>query len=205
MNAKAGLRGERSMPKVIYLTGAPASGKSTTARYLANARSDIVVFEYGAELTKLINTKRASGLAQEDLRESSGRVVTEEDIRELDESLIALVQSERSKHIIIDSHPVTKEYYGFRVTPFKWDQLPNLRITEIWVLYAPVETTRKRILSDSAGRPLPTIEEAALHTNLQCSLAATYSVVAGVPSYLFDTTANREELYNTLSRRFDRS
>ena len=40
------------MPKVIYLTGAPASGKSSTTRMLADRVPGLRVWEYGARLTE---------------------------------------------------------------------------------------------------------------------------------------------------------
>lgn len=193
------------MPKVIYLTGAPAAGKSTTAKHLARMRSDVHVFEYGAELTKLVGKRVASGLLQDELRQKSSLVVKESDVRELDEALVSLVNGQNDKHVIINSHPVTKELYGFRITPFEIGQIKRLRIYEIWVLYASAAVTINRIVADPGGRPTPTREEAEMHTNLQSSLAAMYAVVAGVPAYLFDTSQDRETLYRMLSSHLDRS
>ena len=40
------------MAKVIYLTGAPASGKSSTTRLLKERLADLEIWEYGAQLTE---------------------------------------------------------------------------------------------------------------------------------------------------------
>src|SRR4051794_15258897 len=108
------------MYKVIYLTGAPASGKSSLGHYLKeNLYNDLLLFEYGAELTKYINKKNSKQFNQEDLRNKSSKIITPEDVQALDELLISIIKENRTrKHIVIDTHAVTKEDYGFRVTAF---------------------------------------------------------------------------------------
>lgn len=190
------------MLKVIYLTGAPASGKSSTTRMLHNRVPGLVVWEYGARLTEHVNDRAVSGLAQDDLRARSAGVVTPQDVEDLDQSLIAFVAEHRSsQHVLIDSHPVTKESYGYRITPFSLARFEHLAPDEIWVLFASPEETRRRIAADNGGRPLVTEEEARMHTAMQASVAATYGMSLGRPVYLFDTAAPREELVARLADR----
>jgi adenylate kinase len=93
------------MPKVVYLTGAPAAGKSSTTRLLTERVPGLLVWEYGARLTEHI-TARSSGVAhQDDLRTRSAGVVTPEDVTEVDRALVAFVTEHRnSRPIVIDSH-----------------------------------------------------------------------------------------------------
>ncbi len=56
------------------------------------------------------------------------------------------------------------------------------------VLYADPETTAARIGRDAQGRPMVTAAEAAMHTHLQASVAATYGMRLGTPVHLFDTS-----------------
>ncbi len=67
-------------------------------------------------------------------------------------------------HVFIDSHPVTKEAFGFRVTPYSLDDFALLSPTQIWVLYADPETTAARIGQEARGRHIVTAAEAAMHT-----------------------------------------
>ena len=47
--------------KVIYLTGAPAAGKSTVCRKLLSMRKDLRIFEYGKENEYPSKGKQRSG------------------------------------------------------------------------------------------------------------------------------------------------
>lgn len=126
---------------------------------------------------------------QEDLRRRSAGLVTPEDVAAVDRQLVELASEARARtHLVIDSHPVTKENYGFRVTPYALDDFARLAPTQIWVLYADPETTMRRIGDDPRGRPAVTAAEAAMHTHLQASVAATYGMRLGLPVHLFDTS-----------------
>jgi len=190
------------MAKVIYLTGAPASGKSSTSRMLVESVPQVLVWEYGARLTDYVKAKTRSVLNQDDLRAKSASIVTPEDVAEVDKELLEFVQNNRSDHsILIDSHPVTKEVYGYRITPFSLQQFVELAPDEVWVLYASPGETLRRIATDGGGRPTVTIEEAQAHTTLQASVAATYGVAAGRPVYFFDTAVPQGELVTRLAGR----
>lgn len=177
------------MYEVVYLTGAPAAGKSTTARLMAELVSPLEVFEFGERLTSHIERTRGGGVVQEDLRRRSSGLITPEDVAAVDRDLIAFAKEGRSRtHVVIDSHPVTKESFGFRVTPYSLADFAQLAPTQIWVLFADPETTMKRIGSNAQGRPAISAAEAAMHTHLQTSVAVTYGIGLGLPVHLFDTS-----------------
>ena len=98
------------MPKVVYVTGAPAAGKSSTVRLLTDQMENVVVWEYGARLTEHVSARSSDVTGQDDLRAKSAGVVTPADVEEVDRSLLQFVEENRShRSILIDSHPVTKE------------------------------------------------------------------------------------------------
>ena len=190
------------MPKVIYLTGAPASGKSSTTRMLAERVPGLQVWEYGARLTEHVRARAKGVASQDELRTRSAGIVTPQDVVEVDDALIAFVGEHRGRDdVLIDSHPVTKEEYGYRITPFSLARFAQLAPDEIWVLYADPEETRRRIAADPGGRPMVTVEEARTHAALQSSVAATYGMSLGRPVYLFDTSAERDVLVDRLAAR----
>ncbi len=190
------------MPRVVYLTGAPASGKSSTTRLLLERVPGLLVWEYGARLTEHVMARSAGVTRQEDLRARSAGVVTPGDVTEVDRALLEFVGRNRDEHpVLIDSHAVTKEIYGYRITPFSLEQFARLSPDEIWVLYASPEETRRRIGADDGGRPMVSEEEARTHTALQGSVAATYGMSLGCPVYLFDTSRSRDELVTRLAER----
>ncbi|MEN5115017.1 MULTISPECIES: ATP-binding protein [Brevundimonas] len=189
------------MPKVIYLTGAPASGKSSTSRLLNEQLPSLLIWEYGKRLTQHCRTKYGAA-DHEDLRARSSAIVTPEDIVEVDRALLEFVSTNRDSHpILIDSHPVTKEDFGFRITAFSASQLSALDPSEIWVTFVSPEETCNRIAADNGGRPAVTEEEARMHTGLQASIAAIYGVTAPCPVYLFDTGRDQQALVKRLVGR----
>jgi len=147
--------------------------------------------------------ERSTGVGnQDELRAQSASIVTPEDITAVDHLLVEFVGRHRVSHnVIIDSHPVTKESFGFRVTPFSLDHFKVLSPSEIWVLFVSPEVTRSRIGNDAGGRPMVTEEEARFHSTLQASVATTYGMAVGRPVYLFDNTGDQGELVDRLQRR----
>lgn len=188
--------------KVVYVTGAPASGKTSSTARLLEQVPHVGVWEYGARLTEFIKARGSDIVDQRELRARSADVVTPADINALDDLLRECVRQRRdTQHLLIDSHPVTKEQYGFRVTAFSLDRFMSLRPNEIWLFYTSPEVTVERIRRDAAGRPEITIEEARMHTMTQASVAATYGIAAGCPVYMFDTDLDQMELLDKLRGR----
>lgn len=190
------------MSKVIYVTGAPAAGKSSTTRMLLEREPRAVLWEYGARLTEHVRARAGDVSGQDDLRARSAAVVTPEDVVVVDRALLAFVEEHRGRRpVLVDSHPVTREEYGFRVTAFRLDQVFAFAPDEIWVLYAAPDETRRRIAADAGGRPMVDEEQARMHTAMQAAVATTYGVVVGCPVYLFDTLMPRDELVGRLVAR----
>jgi adenylate kinase len=187
---------------VIYLTGAPATGKSTLARNLATAYPALRVFSYSKELRKFLAQKTSSVLDEDKIRELSAKIVTAEDIQALDKELVHEVAAKRSERpFLVDSHAVTKETYGFRVTGFDIDVLRALQPDLIVCLYTSAETVRSRIASSPMGRPMVTESEALMHIQLQAGLAMQYGILVGKPVYLIDSAVPETELVRTVALR----
>ena len=188
--------------KLIYLTGAPASGKSSTLKKLQEAEHSLFYFEYGAELTSYVKAKGAPIANQQELRAQSSDIVTPEHVDALDRMLLDKVRELRGKRpIVIDSHSVTKESYGYRITSFSEKQIKELNPDEIWFFYTAPQAALDRIEQSSAGRPMISAEEARMHTLTQASITSAYGIMANAPVYLFDTNRDQDELVRTLRER----
>ena len=186
--------------EVLYLTGAPASGKSSSTRLLGELFPHVAVFEYGERLTAYVQ-KNHELLHQRDIRERSAAIIRPEDVETVDEELFGFVEEMRAERpIIVDSHAVTKENFGFRITPFSIEQFARLNPTRIGVLYTAPPVTLQRIAANPEGRPSPTEWEAGFHTGLQGALAAAYSIVARTPAYFIDTAKPQELVVAELAR-----
>ena len=120
------------MFKTVYVTGAPASGKSSTVRMLCAAVPEMDLWEYGARLTSMLQERDAGLRDQDEIRSRSAQIVRPKDIDELDDRLLTWVEANRAtRHLLIDSHPVTKEAYGFRVTACSAERFRALAPSEI--------------------------------------------------------------------------
>lgn len=186
---------------VIYLTGAPASGKSTLGRRLKERFPGLAVFAYSEELRKKIAGRDRVTIGEDTIREQSSRLVTAQDVLELDEHLIMRVERERSAApFLIDSHPVTKELYGYRVTAFSLDQIRRLAPDVIVCLYVSANETVRRISANAMGRPMVSLEDAAMHTQLQAAAAIQYGTLLGKPVYLIDSSIGEDALVERVAQ-----
>lgn len=183
------------MGKVIYLTGSPASGKSTLCGRLAASVSSLGVYSYSKLLRDYVGAKSDVCIDEDEVRRHSANVISRDDVGAVDRWLIEEVNRKRQgQHLIIDSHPVTKEAYGFRITPFTVEQLRQFDPDVIVCLYTSPEEAKNRIERDPAGRPLPSGFEIGLHAELQAALAMQYALLLGRPCYLLDSSAELDEL-----------
>lgn len=185
---------------VVYLTGAAATGKSTLARNLRALCPELVVFSYSERLRDLI-ANRQGALHDDETRRRSAGVVTPADIETLDNSLLSLVTYERaSRSILIDSHSVTKEDFGFRVTGVSTERIKALNPDAIVCLYAHGQAVIDRLRTQATG-PLMSVFEADMHSYMQAQLAIQYGVIVGKPVYLFDATMPAENLARTVAQK----
>jgi len=115
--------------EVIYLTGAPATGKSSTAERLA-ASVGAVRLSYGELLTEQLSAKVSS---QDELRAKSARVITPADVERADAVMIERIEAARRESmVVVDSHAITIESFGFRSVPYSVEQLKKVGCT--WII-----------------------------------------------------------------------
>jgi adenylate kinase len=183
--------------KLIYLTGAPAAGKTTLCNELKKIDRTIDLFEYGSEMSHLLDSdpSLAEMLPNNELRRGTSRWVTQGHIDRLDNQMIAYCAEQRKdSHVIIDSRHVTNEAYGFRSSAFSQEKLRALGLSEIWVLYASPEVLIRR-LTERPGVGLNlSIWDLKLQVITIANLAIQYGILAGIPVYMYDTTEEPRHL-----------
>lgn len=191
------------MNPVIYLTGAPATGKSTLSRNLKSRIPSLEVFAYSEKLAEYVRQRAClSELTQDEIRRRSAQLITREDVSAVDAQLLELVQTRRGQvPILIDSHAVTKESFGFRITPFTTSELATLAPDMILCLYADSGHVSARIETNPMGRPLLPLFELDLHTHLQTTVAVQYALQLNRPLYLLDSAKGEEELVEAAVER----
>jgi adenylate kinase len=190
--------------EVVYLTGPPASGKTTLCKRLEAEVPRLAVFHYSSLLVAHIRSSRPelSELTEDELRERSASIIQASDVETVDRQLIKTVRRIRkASHVIIDSHAVTKEPFGYRVTPFSGTQLRALQPTMIAMIYAEAGEIAQRISRASGGRPSVTVFQADFHTFLQAQIALAYGLQLGLPVYVFDATKSVEPAIEKLASK----
>jgi len=118
---------------VVLLTGPPAAGKTTLSESLSEHVSPLQVVDYGG---LLLETIEEEDFGYESMRKKSASVLSYEVIRKTDKKLIKNISIEREEtHIVIDSHPITKEEYGYRCAHYDKDDLDSLNLDMIIALH----------------------------------------------------------------------
>lgn len=176
--------------KVILLTGAPGTGKSTLAGVIQRIIKPLQTVDYGQLLLERLKKRTGSRISYSQLRRQSSDVISHLDIQKLDAHLISEFGRLRKRtNLVIDSHAVTKEHFGYRITPFSGDQLGKLRLDAVVSLYCDPQVLVNRVQANPQGRRTITIEEARHHQFLQEAVASVYGIICGCPVFIVDNTA----------------
>jgi adenylate kinase len=179
--------------ETILLTGTAAVGKSTLSRKIGKT-TGFKAFEYGDELFKQAAQSHPT-LSHSETRSDSEIYISNEDVRNTDESLQLFIRKYRNEyHVVIDSHAVSKESYGFRSEPFGLGGLQRANFSRIICLYCDPNIIVERTKNNPEGRPALTTQEAEFYQSFQSSVAITYSTLLGVPLHFVNSNASPDEV-----------
>lgn len=190
--------------KTIYLTGAPAAGKSTLATSLARTFENVEVFEFGSRMSEWLssNAPLDQAVDQEDLRSGTSSYVRMTDICHINALMRTWVEKRRTHaHLIIDSHQVTIEDFGLIYVPFQDEELKNLSIDEVWVVDVEPKVAIDRITRNPKGRALPSEHFALMHSISQMTVATAYGAMKQVPVVVLDGSLDEPSLVQNASKR----
>ncbi len=169
------------MGSVVYLTGIPGTGKTTVACALRASGLPIAHFSYSEHLAEHLGTTRV------ELRVRSASVVVAEAVGAVDRELAEYVAERRSSEsVLIDSHAVTYEDYGYRVIPFTPSVLADLRLDAVVCLSAPAAVILARVDVAAEGRRPVTLDAVEQAQRLQEVVAIGYALNGGLPVYIVD-------------------
>lgn len=191
---------------VVMITGAAGTGKSTLSREANSRIRPLHRVDFGQLLLERKIAQGFVGLTYEKLRAESATLISSEDVRAVDSSLIeSLPKLRRTTHVLIDSHAVTREQYGYRITHYSSDDLSRIALDGVVVTYCDPAELVDRHKRNPQGRPPITLFEAQHHMALQEAVAVHYAIACGCPCYLLDTTASGPtHLGDEVCRIFDR-
>jgi adenylate kinase len=186
------------MGKVVLLTGAPGTGKSTLRRSLESCIPGLQHFDYG-EL--LLRRKKQQGiqLRYDELREQSSSVISSKDVADTDDWVAAEIGRSRVRSdVIIDSHALTREEYGFRAIPYSVHQLDAIKFDAIIALRCDLIA---RVAADRGGRRELSVELAREIQTLQEALCLHYAVGCACTAFVIDTSKQTAEEVSAVAAR----
>lgn len=179
--------------KLIYVTGAPASGKTTLISNLETKIQPCKAIGYGTLIRDAL-AREGTDTAYSDLREKSSKVVSSGTVSSLDDKIADDVQQWLDEsHVVIGSHSVNYEDYGIRITPFSAAALSRLPMSAVVILEAaPEELVQRR--GENSGRIWSKSEEAARLQALQIQIGLVYGIMTASPVYVFDANQGPSQL-----------
>jgi adenylate kinase len=126
-------------------------------------------------------------------------------VKAVDAQLVREVARFRLKsNIIIDSHAVTREEFGYRITASDRSWLRGIKLDAIFVLRCHPGQLAKRILAEPAGRRSVSPAQAETHQILQECVAVAYGVILPCPVYVIDSSVKPATLVANARRILDR-
>lgn len=192
--------------KVVMLTGAAGTGKSTLAAECAARIQPLHKIDFGQ---LLLDAKRKQGhpdLTYDQLRTLSANIITSEDVRAADSAFIESLPALRARtNVLIDSHAVTRESFGYRITHYSFDDLRRIAFDAIMITYCNPDVWLERRSRDPQGRPELSQFEVQHHMALQEAVGLNYAISCGCPCYVLDTTSQNPAMLTDRVREIIRS
>jgi len=172
--------------KLILLTGIPGIGKSTITQYLEKKIKPIVRFSFGDLIYEVLQQKGVK-CNRLQIRKTPDKFVTINIIKYASKILLErAMEARKINNVVIESHAVVRDFYGFWVIPEITD-FKSARLDAIIVIHTSFNTFRKRMNRAIDGRYEISNQTFQKYQSLLDSVAINFSLKAGCPLYVVET------------------
>jgi adenylate kinase len=164
---------------IVLVTGVPGVGKTSLCRFLVDARPHRYVhIRFGNLILRALDRDE---ITETELRRSAASLVTPSILEVATEMLMAEVAKNSERIILVDSHAVSQNRYGYVVTPDGASYFGRLRYAAIVQLFALPSTVLARSAALASGRQASVERDVNIHFMLQCSVSVGYSAASECP------------------------
>lgn len=171
---------------VVFVTGVTAVGKTSVARELE--RRGVGKSLSIGELVLSEARHVWPNVTHNQLRQEPDLYAPPTVVESAILALCQRIEDERdTQTLIIESHAVTAESYGCRVTPFSYGHLQRLAFDFIVLLECSEAALASRWRDRHGGIPVPT--SLGSMTKVQGAVGAAYAVAIGCPLYVITADA----------------
>lgn len=175
------------MTRICYVTGVPGVGKTTLCKTIISRHpAKYCHVNFGQLIASSLTTLLDQGVAERELRSDPTRFVTQEVLQAASSNLFSELAKDAYagfEWLMLDSHAVSQDWFGFVATPDGPPYFSKLRYSAIIHLYAAPEVILARSNLENSGRQAANAEDVSRHESLLQSVTVAYSMMSGCPAY----------------------
>lgn len=167
---------------IVLVTGVPGVGKTTLCQFLAATRpSEYAHVPFGSLILRALCVDQVT---ETDLRKSAASLVTRRVLDEATEMLMAEVAKQSKRIVLVDSHAVSQDRFGYVVTADGASYFSRLRYGAVVQLFASPSTVLSRSAKAVSGRQASSETDIETHFLLQSAVSVGYSVACECPLFV---------------------
>ncbi len=185
---------------LCLVTGVPGIGKSTICSTLAEGQPDRYRHvSFGRLILEALTDHGVTGVSEQDLRRRATELVTKQVLKSATALLAALVdRATDHEWLLIDSHAVSQDWYGYRATPDGSDYFAIFTYAAVVQLFAESTVVLERGAASTSGRYASTPGQLDLHFQLQAAVSISYGAQSACPVFFVDAAGEVADVAATV-------